>query len=486
MYLTGTEGDDILVGTADADTILGLGGNDSLQGGDGDDLLIGGDGQDVLDGGAGNDTVSYVDAGPAPMFGFLMVNLQGQYASIIGPVGGPLDTLVSIENVIGSDYNDWLVGTAGDNHLSGGAGDDHLDGWGGTDVLDGGDGADAINTVGGFGPTAIGSMLIGGDGNDSIQSGNSNDTLLGGAGDDFLGVSNYVTTPVLDGGSGIDTLGFTTSGTGGFTSGVVVDLTKTTAQAIATGVVLTIANVENVFGTQAADTLIGDAASNRLRGDLGDDVLNGGDGDDWLEGGEGSNTLEGGAGIDTVVYSAFAPTSTSINLLTGVASFVTTNGTFTDTLSGIENVIASDGADVIVGDAQHNALQGRDGADILTGGLGQDFLDGGSGADTFVFASGDSTVADPDSIWFFLSEDRIQFTDGPAGSTTNYVELESPDPVALASLFAGDGVRYVAVQAGFDVQLYADLGDEGAGYDTMIVLANSSLWSIDAGSILGL
>lgn len=486
MYLTGTEGDDILVGTADADTILGLGGNDSLQGGDGDDLLIGGAGNDTLDGGAGNDTVSYEDADPAPMFGFLMVNLQGQYASIIGPVGTPLDTLVSIENVIGSSYNDWLVGTAGDNHLSGGAGNDRLEGWGGADVLDGGDGGDSINTVGGFGPTAIGSMLIGGDGNDSIQSGNSNDTLLGGAGDDMFGVSNYVTNRILDGGSGIDTLSFTTSGSGGFTSGVVVDLSKTTTQTIAPGVALTISNVENIIGTQANDTLSGDATANRLKGDLGDDVLNGGDGDDVLEGGEGNNTLEGGAGIDTVVYSPFAPISTSINLQTGVACFVTANGTFTDTLSGIENVIASDGADMIVGDAQDNTLQGRDGADILTGGLGQDFLDGGSGADTFVFASGDSAVVNPDSIWFFMSEDRIQFIDGPAGSTTNYVELESPNPLALASLFAGDGVRYVAVQAGFDVQLYADLGDEGAGYDTMIVLANSSLWSIDAGSILGL
>jgi Ca2+-binding RTX toxin-like protein len=487
MYLTGTEGDDILVGTADADTILGLGGNDSLQGGDGDDLLIGGAGNDTLDGGAGSDTVSYEDVTGA---GMLLINLSAQSVMVMGPTGMANDTLVSIENAVGSTGADWLVGNSGDNRLSGGAGNDNIDGKGGADVLDGGDGNDLIVTGGIFGAAAPGSLMIGGDGNDTIQSGNSNDTMLGGAGNDYLQVQNYATTRLVDGDTGVDTLAFGDDGPAGFSGGVVFDLSSTKAQTVATGVVVTVTGVENVYGSAGNDTLIGDANANTLRGGTGDDTLQSGDGNDFLDGGFGDNVIDGGAGTDTVTYATYAYgsiQSVSVSLLTGEAMFVTDGAaTFHDTLAGIENVIGSNGADVIEGDAGNNALRGGGGDDILTGGQGQDALDGDFGADIFVFADGDSTVAAPDTIAFFVSEDRIRFVDGPAGSTANYAELEAPNPVDLAALFAGVGVRYVAVQSGMDVLLYADLGDEGTGYDQMVVLTGTSLMGIDAGSILGL
>ncbi|WP_299009277.1 calcium-binding protein [uncultured Caulobacter sp.] len=291
MYLVGTEGDDLLVGGADADTLVGLGGNDTLQGGEGDDLLIGGAGYDTLDGGAGSDTVSYEDAEPVGPFSFLMVNLLGQFASVIGPVGGLVDTLVSIENIIGSSGVDWLVGNAGDNYLSGGAGNDLIEGKGGADILDGGAGNDNIVTGGIFGAAAPGSLMIGGDGDDTIQSGNSNDTMLGGAGNDFLEVTNYVTTRVIDGGDGSDTLAFVES-TANFAAGVMVDLNKG-AQTIAPGVLVTISNVENITGTDAGDSLLGDINAN---------VLRGGGGDDFLFGSLGADTLTGGAGADTFAF----------------------------------------------------------------------------------------------------------------------------------------------------------------------------------------
>lgn len=487
MYLTGTEGDDILVGGAKADVLVGLGGNDVLQGGDGADLLIGGRGNDTLDGGAGSDTVSYDDVTGA---GMLLINLSAQNVMIMGPAGMENDTLVSIENAIGSPGADWLVGNSGDNWLFGGAGNDTIEGKGGADVLVAGDGNDLIVTGGIFGAAAPGSLMIGGEGVDTIQSGNSNDIMLGGAGDDYLEVSNYATTRIVDGGAGADVLAFGGNGASAFANGVVFDLGKTTAQAVAAGVVVTVSGVENVHGSGGNDTLIGDANANLLRGGNGDDTLRGGDGADLLEGGFGDNTIDGGAGIDTATYATYAYgliQSVSASLLTGAASFVTDGGaTYADTLAGIENLIGSNGADVLEGDAGNNRLQGGAGADILTGGQGQDVLDGGFGADTFVFAAGDSAVASPDTISFFVTEDRIRFVDGPAGSTANYVELESPDPAAVASLFAGDGVRYVAVQSGMDVLLYADLGEEGADYDQLVVLTGSHVMAIDAGSILGL
>jgi len=48
----------------------------------------------------------------------------------------------SIENVIGTDYNDILSGNSLDNHIDGGAGDDTISGLGGNDTLTGGEGAD--------------------------------------------------------------------------------------------------------------------------------------------------------------------------------------------------------------------------------------------------------------------------------------------------------------------------------------------------------
>lgn len=401
MYLTGTEGDDILVGGVEDDTIQGLGG---------DDLLIGGAGHNVLDGGAGSDTVSYADATPVGMFGFLMINLLGQYTSIIGPGGGAVDTLASIENAIGSAGADWLVGTSGDNVLSGGAGNDTIEGKGGADVLDGGDGGDLITTLGIFGPAAVGSLMIGGDGNDSIQSGNSNDTMLGGAGDDYLEARNYATTRIIDGGTGVDALGFFDTTGAVFSNGVVLDLNKTGAQTVASGVVVTVSNVENVYGSGAGDTLIGDGGGNLLRGNAGADWLYGNGGDDRIEGGDGD--------------------------------------------------------------------------DYIQGGQGQDTLRGDAGADTFAFAAGDSVS--PDTIQAFAADDHILFLDGPAGTSSDYLEISTIDFAAVDAAFAGDGVRYVAMQMFSDVFLFADVGDEGTTYDQMIILSGTSLSSIDAGSILGL
>jgi Ca2+-binding RTX toxin-like protein len=482
MTITGVEN---LTGSNAGDTLIGDAGANVLSGGNGDDLLVGGAGNDKLDGGAGSDTASYADVVGA---GMLLINLSAQSVSIMGPTGFETDTLVSIENAIGSSGGDWLVGSSGDNHLIGGAGNDNIDGKGGSDILEGGDGNDLIATTGIFGAAAPGSLLIGGDGNDAIQSGNSNDTLLGGAGDDYLEISNYATTRVVDGGTGTDALAFGGSGAGVFSSGVVFDLGQTAAQTVAPGVVVTVAGVENVYGSAGNDTLTGDASANLLRGGNGDDTLHGGDGNDLLEGGFGNNLIDGGAGIDTATYATYAygtVQSVSASLLTGCVTFVTDGAaTYSDSLTAIENLIGSNGADTLEGDAGDNYLQGRDGADILIGGQGRDVLDGGFGADTFVFAAGDSPDTAPDTIAFFVSEDRIKFVDGPAGSTANYVELEAPDPAALDALFAGDGVRYVAMQAGGTVWLYADLGEEGTTYDSLIVLTGTSLMGIDAGSLL--
>src|SRR5262249_27112706 len=53
------------------------------------------------------------------------------------------DTYTSIENLIGSDFNDSLVGNSSDNVLIGGLGDDSFGGAGGVDTMIGGAGNDS-------------------------------------------------------------------------------------------------------------------------------------------------------------------------------------------------------------------------------------------------------------------------------------------------------------------------------------------------------
>ncbi|MCU1719881.1 beta strand repeat-containing protein, partial [Pseudomonas sp. 5P_5.1_Bac1] len=135
--LLGGSGNDTLNGGDGNDVLVGGAGNDSLYGGNGNDLLIGGLGNDLLDGGAGIDTASYASATSA-----VTVNLST--AGQQNTVGAGLDTLVSIENLIGSDYNDTLTGDGGANRLEGGLGNDTLNGGGGDDVLIGGRGDDTL------------------------------------------------------------------------------------------------------------------------------------------------------------------------------------------------------------------------------------------------------------------------------------------------------------------------------------------------------
>lgn len=134
--LTGTTGNDLLEGLQGNDTLVGNAGNDTLLGQDGNDLLLGGAGADVLDGGAGTDTASYVGATAA---------VTASLATGLGTGGfANGDSFLSIEDMIGSGFNDRLTGDGGANRLEGAAGNDTLIGGGGNDTIMGGAGQDSM------------------------------------------------------------------------------------------------------------------------------------------------------------------------------------------------------------------------------------------------------------------------------------------------------------------------------------------------------
>jgi Ca2+-binding RTX toxin-like protein len=98
-----------------------------LKGGADPDVLSGGDGADVLQGGGGLDAATY-DRSPTRV----VVDLADGTAR-----GGDAkgDELSSIENLIGSDYQDALTGDDGPNRLDGGADADALRGRAGDDAV---------------------------------------------------------------------------------------------------------------------------------------------------------------------------------------------------------------------------------------------------------------------------------------------------------------------------------------------------------------
>ena len=117
---------DIIYGQGGNDTLIGLGGDDQLFGGEGRDLLEGGAGADALNGGSGGDTADYSNSD-----GRVNISLLSGYASG-GHAAG--DTFDSIENLIGTRFDDRLVGNNGNNALQGMAGADVLMGNGGEDT----------------------------------------------------------------------------------------------------------------------------------------------------------------------------------------------------------------------------------------------------------------------------------------------------------------------------------------------------------------
>ena len=121
----GDDDADVYIGTGDDDVMVSLGGSDVLSGADGSDLLLGGDGDDVLSGGAGDDrligglgtdTADYSDASSG-----VTINLENG-EGLDGD--GGVDTLISIENLIGSDHDDVFINNARDNVMIGGDGSD--------------------------------------------------------------------------------------------------------------------------------------------------------------------------------------------------------------------------------------------------------------------------------------------------------------------------------------------------------------------------
>ncbi len=210
---TDTIGTDIEVvqGGSNSDLITGSSANQSLSGNGGNDTLVGGGGDDDLHGGAGLDTVDYTEynnrydtSDPTNVNKVSLDDLANDGMVQNGTQVEHDNVHSDVENVIGWDGKDSIVGNSQDNYLDGRGGNDTIDGMDGKDTILGGDGDDSL--MGGLGDDIILGQegmdtISGGDGWDTIDGGAGQDSLMGDGGDDYF-INSDKETDFIDGGTG--------------------------------------------------------------------------------------------------------------------------------------------------------------------------------------------------------------------------------------------------------------------------------------------
>ncbi|MFA7499798.1 MAG: calcium-binding protein [Sulfurimonas sp.] len=266
------------------------------------------------------------------------------------------DVLKDIENITGSNYNDTIYGNAlKDNVLSGLDGSDTIDGRGGNNTLLGGDGYD---------------------------------TLFAGSGEDFI-----------DGGADTDTVSYINA-----TQGMIIRFDRPFSEEFdyagyAAGDFVIkdkIINMEDIRGSEYADTIYGNGSTNFIEAGDGDDRIFAGGGYDFIDGGTGSDWIS----YNPADYPNLATNSSFMEEIQGItvdlnsSDFVmvkeTTTKRLIDLVKDIEQIRATNGNDVIYGGNSaetfwgldgDDRLESRGGNDILYGGDGNDYLRPGAGLD---------------------------------------------------------------------------------------------------------
>lgn len=411
---------------------------------------------------------------------------------LVGSIDGVGVRFTSIENAIGGDGNDSIIGNGLANKLFGMRGNDVLLGAAGADILQGLWGNDTLN---------------GGSDSDNVQGGDGNDTVID---DDFVNFD------VHDGGAGIDLIDY--SGVT-FANGVVTINLGAGQTSVSGGNTETITNFENAYGSQGGERIIGTSGGNVLRGMGGDDTMTGGGSADFVDGGTGNDTVLdddfvnfdvyiGGVGIDTINYSAITFASGIVTIDLG-AQQVSVSGGNTESIQGFENAMGSQGGETIRGSGGVNYLHGAGGNDTVLGLGGNDALFGNAGVDTVDGGAGSDSVNDDDAVNFDLYNggagiDRIsywantfaagivtidlgaQLVSVAGGNTETILNFENADGSQGGETIIGSGAANVLRGYGGNDKIYGLAGADrllgGVGADWLFGGANSDVFEFDFAS----
>jgi serralysin len=353
------------------------------------------------------------------------------------------DTLVGIDNLVGSNFDDTLEGNT-DNGV--------LNGCGGTDTLSfidaaagiGGGGVTAnllltswqntitagwhqflnFENIAGseFNDTLIGNVgnntLTGGDGNDYLDGVWGVDTMFGGRGNDTYVVENPNSVVNETGGDGTDT--------------------------VLSWVSFSLADPVHAVGAIENLTLLGGGAingtgndlDNTIIGNIGSNVLTGGGGNDYLDGIWGVDTMLGGAGNDTYVVE----NPNSVVNETGGDGIDTVLSWISFSLADPVHAVGAIENLTLIGPGSTKAA-GNDLDNVITGNSGNNKLTGGGGNDTFVFAPG------------FGKDTITDFVAGPNPGPHDVIEFDHTIFANFAAVLAA------SAQVGNDTVIAADPQD---------------------------
>ena len=264
--INGNVGDDTVSGEGGDDFLHGHRGHDNISGGDGIDELLGMDGNDLMNGGAGDD------------------KFDGSLGND-GHVGGP--------------GNDYMLATLGNDHYQGDEGEDTIDFIFATSAVivdlpvgtGEGHGVDTIVTIEVVLGTNYDDEIVGDPANNTLLGRLGLDRISGGLGDDIIGGGRG--HDAMDGGEGYDMVSYADAH-----KPVTVDLAQGFAQGSGSDTLVTL---EGILGSAFSDYLRGDPGPNRIFGALGDDVMEGREGDDVIDGDGGADVGDGGEGTDQCV-----------------------------------------------------------------------------------------------------------------------------------------------------------------------------------------
>ncbi len=495
-----------IIGTSNGDTLTGNNLVNTIVAGEGNDTLSGQGGNDTLDGGLDSDWADYSYSSG------VIVDLSTTLGTATVTGGGDTDTLVSIENVIGSSGNDTMTVGSGTNTLLGNNGNDYFYALGSGDTIDGGNGSDSVDygsltnditinlgtgasddrliSIENIYATAYNDSLVGSSdanildgkvgadtlrgmsGNDTLYGGTGNDILDGGDNDDTLyGGDNNDTliggfgTDILDGGLGQNTADYSGVGIGS----INVDL-STGIASDGQGAYDTLSNIQIVKGSSSADIMKGSSSA---------DTLIGGNGNDTFLASGGSDTYYGNTGStpdsysDKIDYSAlgtvnniFVDLSSASSVNPGLVQLRdNTNATLsTDSLYSVEEVYGTSGKDTMIGGVGLNTLYGGAGDDTLTGTLDGDVLDGASGINLADYhTSADSLTVNLTPT----SQNVYKTSDIP--TSTNSDTLKN-----IQNVTTGSGNDTLTGNSANNV-LNGGSGNDTADYSTSITSINANL-----------
>jgi Ca2+-binding RTX toxin-like protein len=367
-----------VIGSTHGDTITGSSGNNSITGGSGNDLFYVTIGNDTFAGGGGTDTLSYTNIGSA-----VALHLD---TGISTDASSNTDAFSGIASFVGTNHGDTIYGSTGNDSVLGGSGSNIFYASLGNDTLNGGAGTNTINfvnattavtidltagTASGWGTDTLSNFtkVVGSNFGDTITGSTGSDSITGGSGSDLIIAT--LGSDTLSGGGGVNTLSFVNA-----TAASTINLTTGTT----TGWVNdAISNFTKVIGSNFGDTITGSTGNNSITGGTGNDLF-------YVTG--GNDTFVGGTGTDTLSYTNMG-TAITLHLDTGVS----TDGTNTDSFSGITSFVGSSHNDTVYGSTGNDSVLGGSGNNLYYASLGNDTFNGGvGGTNTINFVNATSAV----------------------------------------------------------------------------------------------